>query len=98
MKVVGLSDNRLVARHPMKFGLSDETGLQEQLDRAVNRREADSVTLFQQVIPDFLDRWMSLRFEKRSPDQRALGRLLKFLFCKEFNELFALCHRRDYTL
>src|SRR5215471_16118930 len=93
MQVIRLADEWLVSRHSAQFGLTDESGLQQEFNRPVNRRKPDPVPLRQQVVADFFNRRMPLRLEKRGPDEGSLRRLLKFPFGKELLELFALCHR-----
>src|SRR5262245_29235992 len=93
MEVVGLTDHRFVPGNSVHFRLTDEPGLQKDLNGAVDRGEADAMPFFQEVIPHLLHRRMPFGVEERRPDQLPLRSLLELLFRKELLQLFALFHR-----
>ena len=76
MQMIGLIDDRFIARHTMQLRLPDEAGRQEDLDRPVDRCQADAVAFREKRVTDFFDGRMAFGFKQYAPDKRPLGGLL----------------------
>src|SRR6185369_2371284 len=101
--MVRLTDDGFIPGKSVQFRLTEQSGLQKDIDRAINGSETDAMTLFQQVIAHLLYRRMALGDEQRRPYQLPLRSFLELLFREELLQFFALFHRRpiirySYTL